>query len=188
MADLETLTLQINTESQQAYSAINKLAQRLDNLSISIAKLETGKLYSLANGLNNLNAVVANMNATSNKWDYKRIVTNISQLALINTAGLDNVSVSLSQLSSSIAGLANAADITDNVKSLILALGKLGNKNITNAIVNIPKLEKALRHLFNTIGSVKNIDQSIIDFTNSLTNLASQGSKIGSATRSINSS
>ena len=188
MADLETLTLQINAESQKAYDAIGKLAQRLDNLSVSIAKLETGKLNQLSFGLSNLNAVIQNMNDNSSKWDYKRIVTNISQLALINTAGLDNVSVSLSQLSSSIAGLANAADITDNVKSLILALGKLGNKNITNAIVNIPKLEKALRHLFNTIGSVKNIDQSIIDFTNSLTNLASQGSKIGSATRSINSS
>ena len=188
MADLETLTLQINAESQKAYDAIGKLAQRLDNLSVSIAKLETGKLNQLSFGLSNLNAVIQSMNDNSSKWDYKRIVTNISQLALINTAGLDNVSVSLSQLSSSIAGLANAADITDNVKSIILALGKLGNKNITNAIVNIPKLEKALRHLFNTIGSVKNIDQSIIDFTNSLTNLASQGSKIGSATRSINSS
>lgn len=188
MADLETLTLQINAESQKAYDAIGKLAQRLDNLSVSIAKLETGKLNQLSFGLSNLNAVIQSMNDNSSKWDYKRIVTNISQLALINTAGLDNVSVSLSQLSSSIAGLANAADITDNVKSLILALGKLGNKNITNAIVNIPKLEKALRNLFNTIGSVKNIDQSIIDFTNSLTNLASQGSKIGSATRSINSS
>ena len=48
MADLETLTLQINTESQQAFTAIGKLAQRLDSLSVSIAKLETGKLNDLA--------------------------------------------------------------------------------------------------------------------------------------------
>ena len=188
MADLETLTLQINAESQKAYDAIGKLAQRLDNLSVSIAKLETGKLNQLSFGLSNLNAVIEHMNNTSSKWDYRRIVTNISQLALINTAGLDNVTTSLGGLTSAIAGLANAANITDSVKQLILALGKLGGKSVERAIVNIPKLEKSLGHLLKTFSKIPEINQSVIDFVNSLTNLASQGSKIGTASNSIKSS
>ena len=95
MADLETLTLQINTESQQAFTAIGKLAQRLDSLSVSIAKLETGKLNQLASGLDNLNMVIRNMNDNTSKWDYSRIASNISALTVVNTAGLDNLANSL---------------------------------------------------------------------------------------------
>ena len=142
MVDLETLTLQINTESQQAYTAIGKLAQRLDSLSVSIAKLEVGKLNDLARGLDSLNFVIANMNATTSKWDYKRIVGNISQLAMLNTAGLDTLSASLGTLTASLGGMSTAAASTESIKNMISAIGKLGGKNIERAIVNLPKLEK----------------------------------------------
>lgn len=188
MADLETLTLQINAESQKAYNAIDKLAQRLNNLSVSIAQIETGKLNQLAFGLHNLSTVVEYMNSKTNKSSYKHIVTNISQLAAINTAGIDTVATSLGGLTNAIAGLANTANVTDNVKQLILALGKLGGKNIERAIANIPKLEKSLGHLLKTFSKIPEINQSIIDFVNSLSNLAAQGSSIGTASNSIKSS
>ena len=188
MADLETLTLQINTESQQAYSAIGKLAQRLDALSISIAKLETGKLNQLASGLENLNMVIQNMNATSSKWDYSRIVSNLGVLATTNTAGLDSLSASLTTLMGALSNIGSLAPVTDSVKALVMAIGKLGSKSVTTAIVNIPQLEKALAHLITTFSKLPNINQSVIDFTNSLSNLASQGSRIGTATTSINNS
>ena len=188
MADLETLTLQINAESAKATSAIGKLAKRLDDLSISIAKLETGKLNDLAYGLNNLNAVIYNMNATTSKWDYNRIVTNISTLSSVNTAGLDALSLSLGNLTGAITSLSGVTSAADNIKSLILAIGKLGSKSVDKSIENIPKLETSLQHLIKTFSSLPNINQSIIDFVNSLANLSAQGSRVGSASRSINSS
>jgi len=186
MADLETLTLQINAESQKAYNAIDKLAQRLNNLSVSIAQIETGKLNQLAFGLQNLSTVVEYMNSKTNKSSYKHIVTNISQLAAINTAGIDTLSTSLSTLTSSMANMAASVNVADNIKQLILAIGKLGGKSITTAIANIPQLEAALSHLITTFSKLPNVNQNVIDFTNSLANLASQGSRIGSATNSIN--
>lgn len=186
MADLETLTLQINAESQKAYNAIDKLAQRLNNLSVSIAQIETGKLNQLAFGLQNLGTVVEYMNSKTNKSSYKHIVTNISQLAAINTAGIDTLSTSLSTLTSSMANMAASVNVADNIKQLILAIGKLGGKSITTAIANIPQLEAALSHLITTFSKLPNVNQNVIDFTNSLANLASQGSRIGSATNSIN--
>lgn len=188
MADLETLTLQINTESEQAYSAIGKLAKKLDALGVSIAKLETGKLNDLANGLNNLNGVIQGMNANTSKWDYNKIVTNLSVLAATNTAGLDNLATSLTALNGALNGLNGATNIDDSLKQIISSIGKLGGKSIDRAITNLPKLEKALARLLNRIAKTPEINQSIIEFTNSLTNLASQGSKIGTATKSISRS
>ena len=188
MADLETLTLQINAESQKAYNAIDKLAQRLNNLSISIAQIETGKLNQLAFGLQNLSTVVEYMNGKTAKSDYKHIVTNISQLAAINTAGIDSLATSLSTLTSSMANMGATVDVADNISQLILAIGKLGHKSITTAIVNIPRLEKALSHLITTFSRLPEVNQNIIEFVNSLSNLASQGSKVGTATRSIKGS
>ena len=188
MADLETLTIQINAESSKATNAIGKLAQRLDSLSVSIAKLETGKLNDLALGLNNLNTVIANMNSTSNRWDYKKIVGNLSTLGAINTQGLDNLAVSVGTLNTALTTLMNTGDISENLKQIIASIGKLGGKNIERAITNLPRLEKAFASLLKRIAKTPQINQSIIDFTNSLTNLASQGSKIGTATKSIKNS
>ena len=188
MADLETLTIQINAESQRATDAIGKLARRLDGLATSVAKIETGRLNDLAHGLDNLNSVIYNMNATSSKWDYKRIVTNINVLTTANLSGLDSLTTSLGSLTGAITGLSNVSASTDNVKNLILAIGKLGSKSVDKAITNIPKLEKSLSHLLRTISKVPNINQSVIEFVNSLTNLASQGTKIGTASNSIKNS
>lgn len=188
MADLETLTLQINTESSKATEAIDALAQRLNSLSISIAKLETGKLNDLASGLNNLNAAIYHMNATSNKWDYKRIIGNITSLSTIDTAKLNDLSTSLAYLGNSLTGFASAVAVSDNVRSLVNAVGRLGGKSVTTAIVNIPLLENALSHLITSFSTLPSINQSVIDFTNSLANLASQGQRIGSATNTINNS
>ena len=188
MADLETLTLQINTESSKATEAIDALAQRLNNLSVSIAKLETGKLNDLASGLNNLNAVIYNMNATSSKWDYKRIVGNITSLSAIDTAKLNELSSAIAYLGNSLNGFASTVAISDNVRSLVNAVGRLGGKSVTAAITNIPLLENALAHLITSFSTLPSINQSVIDFTNSLANLASQGQRIGSATNTINNS
>ena len=44
MADLETLQIRIKADADTAYKAIDKLAISLNNLSVSIGRIETGKL------------------------------------------------------------------------------------------------------------------------------------------------
>ena len=188
MADLETLTLQINTESQQAYTAIEKLAQRLDALSVSVAKLETGKLTDLAMGLYNLNGAIASMNATSSKWDYKRIITNISSLATINIGGLNSLSATLGTLTTAFQNFAGVSAVSENIRTLVSSISKLGGIGVQRAITNIPQLQTALSNLITSFSTLPNINQSIIDFTNALANLSSQGQRIGNASRTITSS
>lgn len=184
MADLETLTLQINAQTQNALTAIGKLSQRLNTLSVSIAKLETGKLDSLAAVLGNLNNVIAGMSATK-KWDYNRIASSITALTTINTNGLDVLSASLTNLGNSFSNMAGAAASVESVKGLVQTIGRFGGKSVQNAITNLPKLEKELTHLIKAIAKLPDVKQSIIDFTNALAGLTSQGSRVGTASNSI---
>lgn len=185
MADLDTLSIDIQTNASSACKAINKLALSLDKLSVAIAKIETGKLNDLASGLNNLNFVVQNMSGKSNTWDFKSIASNIGSLANINTSGLNNLATSLGVVSNAINNISITDTVSENVKQFATTIGKLGSKGIGNAITNLPKLESAISHLFKTFSQVPEINQNVIDFINSITNLASQGQHTGSAIHGI---
>lgn len=188
MADLETLTLQITAESQKALTAIDKLANRLNNLSVVVGSLETSKLNQLSFGLSNLNAVIEHMKGATRASDYTRIVKELGALGTVDTNKLYGLANCLAVLSMGFSNLASVTYVTDNIQKLISALGKFGNKSAQSAITNIPKLESALAHLITTISNLPEVKQSIIDFTNSLANLAAQGSSVGSAANSIDSS
>lgn len=185
MADLDTLSIDIQTNASSACKAINKLALSLDNLSVAIAKIETGKLNDLASGLNNLNFVVQNMSGKSNTWDFKSIASNIGSLANINTSGLNNLATSLGVVSNAINNISITDTVVENVKNFASTIGKLGSKSIGNAITNLPQLESAISSLFTTFSKVPEINQNVIEFINSITNLASQGQHTGSAIHGI---
>ena len=188
MADLETLTLRITEESSKAFTAIKNLAKRLDDLSVSVARLEVGKLNDLANGLTNLNAAILQIKSSSRQSDYTRITRELSGLSTINAGGLTNLAHSLDVLMASLKNVTDVANFSKEVKALADTIGVLGAAKVQKAITNIPQLEKALSHLIKNFANLPQINQSIIDFVNSLSNLASQGQHVGSASKSISNS
>ena len=185
MADLETLTLRITEESSKAFTAIKNLAKRLDDLSVSIAKLEVGKLNDLASGLVNLNAAIMQVKDNSRASDYSRMAKELNSLSNINASGLTNLAQSLDILMTSLRNVTNVASFSKEVKDLVTTIGTLGSAKVQKAITAIPQLEKALSHLIKNFSHLPNINQSIIDFVNSLTNLAAQGQHVGSASKSV---
>lgn len=185
MADLETLTLRITQESSKAFTAIKNLAQKLDALSVAVAKLEVGRLNDLSAGLINLNAAINVVKNNTRQSDFTRLFRELSTLGNVDNAKLDSISASLMNLSNSFAGLSNTAAVATGVRDLVSSVSKLGGVAIERAVVNIPQLEQSLGHLITSFSQLPNVNQSVIDFTNSLANLASQGQKVGSAGTSV---
>ena len=178
MADLETLQIRIKADADGAYKAIDKLAISLNNLGISIGRIETGKLNDLASGLDNLSYALKTARQAVKTSDYTAIFKNFTTLS-------DTLAGSLNNLASGFTNMTAANSAAIYVKDMAAAIAKLGGVKVDAAVTNIPRLEKALAHLLTTFSRIPNINQSIIDFVNSLSNLAAQSSHIAPATKSI---
>lgn len=92
----------------------------------------------------------------------------------------------------SMKGLAQLTDLkvdTSNLASLnelITSFRKLGGKTATSAVKNIPQLAIALRKLVAEVNKLPAVDKNVIYLTNSLANLAAQGGKVATITKSMN--
>ena len=185
MADLETLQIRIKADADTAYKAIDKLAISLNNLSVSIGRIETGKLNDLASGLDNVSYALKTAKQAVKTSDYTAIFKNFTKLSNIDTARLNNLAGSLNNLASGFTNMTAANSASAYVKDMAAAIAKLGGVKVEAAVTNIPRLESALAHLLTTFSRIPTINQSVIDFVNSLSNLAAQGSHVGPATQSI---
>ena len=137
MADLETLQIQIKADADKAYKSINNLAASLSNLSVSIAKIETGKLNDLASGLDNLVYSLKTAKQAVKTTDYTAIVKNFTTLSNIDTARLTNLAGTLDILGNSFVNMTAANAANASVKDMASAIGKLGGVKVEAAINNL---------------------------------------------------
>ena len=181
--ELDSLEVKITGTATKAINSVDKLINQLTRLSTSLATVNSSSLSSLANGVNQLGSAMQNMNAGT--ADFTRLAKNITKIGSVDSAALANTATSLEAVTKAVASISaipqNATQVTEFAKSL----GKLGSKSIENATVNIPKLGNALNGLMTTLSRAPNVSSNVIAMTNALANLASQGSKVGTSSASL---
>lgn len=181
--ELDSLEVKITGTAKKAIDSVDKLINQLTSLSTSLATVNGSSLSNLANGVSQLGSAMQNMNAGT--ADFTRLAKNITKIGSVDSVALTNTATSLQAVTKAVASISaipqNATQVTEFAKSL----GKLGSKSIENAVVNIPKLGNALNGLMTTLSRAPTVSQNVIQMTNSLANLASQGSKVGTASNSL---
>lgn len=184
--ELDSLEVEITGTATKAIDSVDKLIEYLGKLSTSLATVSGSSLSSLANGVSQLGSAMQNMNAGT--ADFTRLAKNITKIGSVDSVALTNTATSLQAVTKAVASISaipqNATQVTEFAKSL----GKLGSKSIENAVVNIPKLGNALNGLMTTLSRAPNVSQNVIQMTNALANLASQGSKVGTSSNSLQKS
>ncbi len=184
--ELDSLEVKITGTATKAINSVDKLINQLTRLSTSLATVNGSSLSSLANGVSQLGSAMQNMNAGT--ADFTRLAKNITKIGSVDSAALANTATSLEAVTKAVASISvipqNATQVTEFAKSL----GKLGSKSIENAVVNIPKLGNALNGLMTTLSRAPTVSQNVIQMTNALANLASQGSKVGTSSNSLQKS
>lgn len=184
--ELDSLEVKITGTATKAINSVDKLINQLTRLSTSLATVNGSSLSSLANGVNQLGSAMQNMNAGT--ADFTRLAKNITKIGSVDSAALANTATSLEAVTKAVASISaipqNATQVTEFAKSL----GKLGSKSIENAVVNIPELGNALNGLMTTLSRAPTVSQNVIQMTNALANLASQGSKVGTSSNSLQKS
>ena len=184
--ELDSLEVKITGTATKAINSVDKLINQLTRLSTSLATVNGSSLSSLASGVSQLGSAMQNMNAGT--ADFTRLAKNITKIGSVDSVALTNTATSLQVVTKAVASISaipqNATQVTEFAKSL----GKLGSKSIENAVVNIPKLGNALNGLMTTLSRAPTVSQNVIQMTNALANLASQGSKVGTSSNSLQKS
>lgn len=181
---IDELQIEINAKAVKANDAIDRLVGKLNGLTTSLGKLNTSSLNGLANGVQKLGNAMQVMNAVKTA-DFTRLARNLSSMGNINTQGLNNTASSLSQITRAMNNIGAVSHNAVQLSEMAKNLSKFGGANVQRATVNIPLLANELRKLMMTLSSAPNVSRNIIDMTNALANLSAQGSKVGSASRSI---
>ena len=181
--ELDSLEVKITGTATEAINSVDELINQLTRLSTSLATVNGSSLSSLASGVSQLGSAMQNMNAGT--ADFTRLAKNITKIGSVDSVALTNTATSLQAVTKAVASISaipqNATQVTEFAKSL----GKLGSKSIENAVVNIPKLGNALNGLMTTLSRAPTVSQNVIQMTNALANLASQGSKVGTSSNSL---
>lgn len=184
--ELDSLEVKITGTAKKAIDSVDTLIEHLTRLSTSLATANGSSLSSLASGVSQLGSAMQNMNAGT--ADFTRLAKNITKIGSVDSVALTNTATSLQAVTKAVASISaipqNATQVTEFAKSL----GKLGGKSIENATVNIPKLGNALNGLMTTLSRAPNVSSNVIAMTNALANLASQGSKVGTSSNSLQKS
>ena len=185
MADtVDELQIKINAEATKANDAIDRLVGKLDRLTTSLSRVNGTNLNGLANGVQRLGNAMQVMN-TIKTADFTRLATNLTRLGAVNVSALNSAASSMSHLTRAFNSLGTVSANAQAVGEMAKNIAKLGNKSVQTAIANIPQLATAMNNLMATLSKAPRVSQNVIQMTNALANLASQGSKVGSASNSM---
>ena len=178
------LQIEINAKATKANDAIDRLVGKLDRLTTSLIRVNGTNLNGLANGVQRLGNSMQVMN-TIKTADFTRLATNLTKLGSINVSALNSAASSMSHLTRAFNSLGTVAANAQAVGEMAKNIAKLGNKSVQTAIANIPQLAIALNNLMATLSRAPRVSQNVIQMTNALANLSSQGSKVCSVSNSI---
>lgn len=181
---IDSLQIEINAKATKANDAIDRLVVKLDRLTTSLSRINGTNLNGLANGVQRLGTAMQTMN-TIKTADFTRLATNLTRLGSVNTSALNNAASSMSHLTRAFNSLGTVSANAQSISQLVNSMSRLGGANIQRAITNIPQLATAMSGLMATLSRAPRVNQNIIQMTNALANLASQGSKVGTASNSI---
>ena len=181
---IDDLQIEIGAKAQTANDAIDRLVTKLDRLQTSLSKVNGSQLTGLANGVDRLGKSMQVMN-TIKTADFTRLATNLTKLGSINVSALNSSASSLSHLSRAFNTLGTVSQNTQSVVNMANALSSLGGARVQRAITNIPLLATAMNNLMVTLSRSPRVSNNVIQLTNALANLASQGARVGTASNSI---
>ena len=185
MADVvDELQIEINANTTKANDAIERLVGKLDRLTTSLSRVNGTNLNGLANGVQRLGNAMQVMN-TIKTADFTRLAKNLTRLGDVNVPALNSAASSMSHLTRAFNSLGTVSANAQAVGEMAKNIAKLGNKSVQTAITNIPQLAKSMNNLMATLSRAPRVSQNVIQMTNALANLASQGSKVGSASNSM---
>lgn len=183
-AEIDRLEIQVESQAAKANNSLDKLVGKLNILSNSLERINISGLSGLSLGVKQLSSSMQGMKSVSTA-DFTRLAKNVEKLGGINTASLNQAAASMQKLTTAFNSMGKVSANAQQVGVLAGNLSRLGYKSISNAVTNLPVLTRELNNLLVTLSKAPTVSSNVIQMTNALANFSNQGSKVGSAARSL---
>lgn len=183
-AEIDRLELQVEAQATKANNQLDKLVGKLNSLSNSLSHINSSGLSGLSSGISKF-AQASSQLSNVKTADFTRLTKNIQSLSGLNTQQIYGAASAMRTLSTAINSLGGVSANSMQVAYVAKDISKLGGVNIQRAITNLPLLATAMNNLMATLSKAPSVNRNIIDMTNALANLASQGNRVGSSSNSI---
>ena len=182
--DYDMIQIQIEAEAQKANSSVDALVNKLNKLSNSLTSVGGAPMYNLASGVDRLGVSMQQVSAVRTA-EFSRLSRNIEKISSINAGQIIYSATAINSLGESIEKMGVSSANAQGIADIAGNISKLGNKGVQNAVTNIPLLATSLNELMVVLSNSPAVNQNLIDMTNALANLASQGSKVGTASNTL---
>lgn len=181
-------------------SALTPLQTAISEVATRIAKMSNGDtsfssnisgITSNISGVQDLTKAMAGLGEV--KFDATGIQNLANAVAKLGRGTVTQAVANIKELQSGMGEFAAAmnnisfADVdTAGLTELSASISRLGGKTATQAATtNIQQLATALRGMMETLSTAPVVSQNVINMANSLANLASQGTKVSTASRGV---
>lgn len=181
MASIDGLYIELQADAVKANDSIDRLSEKIGNLSTSISNLKTGNLTGLANGVDKLASSMQGMKAVGTA-DFTRLTKNLDKIGEVNTASLNRMASATTQISKALSGLAGAEKGIKAVGDLANGIKQLGYTSSTKAIDNIPRLATAMKNLMSELSQSPKVSKNLIKMTNALADFSRSVGGVRAAT------
>ena len=178
-AEIDRLDINIETQSTKAVAALDTLIKKLESVSASVGKINGSNLASFANGIEKICKASSGM-STINANSFKHLADGIKAISGIPTSNMLKTAVNIRVLASGMNKLGAVSQNAKDLGNVANNISKLGGKNIDKAIENMPRISKALNEMMSTLSKAPVVSENLIQMTNAIANLSSQGARAGS--------
>nr|DAJ04958.1 MAG TPA: minor tail protein [Bacteriophage sp.] len=185
-AEIDRLDINIETQSTKAVAALDTLIKKLESVSASVGKINGSNLASFANGIEKICKASSGM-STINANSFKHLADGIKAISGIPTSNMLKTAVNIRVLASGMNKLGAVSQNAKDLGNVANNISKLGGKNIDKAIENMPRISKALNEMMSTLSKTPVVSENLIQMTNAIANLSSQGARAGSISGAVSS-
>ncbi|MBR1931836.1 MAG: hypothetical protein IJ833_10280 [Lachnospiraceae bacterium] len=185
---MDRLEIEVEAQAKDANTELDKLVGKLNRVSASLINVNSRGLATMGAGVNKLANAMNNFANNTKTTDFSRLSRNLEALGKIDTSSFSKVSGGITQLTTAVNSIGTISDKALQITELTKSIGKLGGVSVQKAITNLPALATAMNDLFDTLSKAPTVSNNVIQMTNALAKLASQGSKVGTAGSSLTNS
>ena len=178
-AEIDRLDIAIEAQATKAVAALDTLIKKLDGVSASIGKINGSNLAGFANGIEQISKASAGLSGV-NANSFQHLANGIKAISGIPTSNMLKTAQNIRVLASGMNKLGAVSQNAKDLGSVANNISKLGGKNIDKAIANMPRISKALNEMMSTLSKAPAVSGNLIQMTNAIANLASQGARAGS--------